>query len=79
MGKILFEHAYVFVVCTAPAVYRLIVVADNRNVFIGNQAHKAILLKGRVLKLIDHNVFIPLPVAFEHVGMFFKQFYRQHD
>ena len=77
--KIFFKLNDIFVVGSAPTVNALVVIADNSNVFVRQEAHHFVLLMARVLKFIDHNILVAFFVAGEHVGELAEKFYRQHD
>ena len=77
--KIFFELYDVLIIGASPAVDRLIVVSDDRDVFIGKETHELVLLPARVLKFVDHDVRVARAVFCKHVGVFMEQADRQHD
>src|SRR5262250_3199114 len=74
-GEVRLESENVVHLCTAPAVNRLVVVADAANtaVALSKQAQPEILGDVRVLIFVDQHIEEALLVFFEHVLMLLEQ------
>ena len=70
-GEILLEAQYVVDLGPAPAIDRLVVVADTANVLVslGQQSQPQILSNIGVLILIDQHVFEPALILLQHIGV----------
>ncbi len=77
IGELSVELENVFHPSPAPAVDRLVVVADDAEVIVvGDQCGDDLVLSGVcVLVLVDHHVIEALLVSCEHVGVIAEQFF----
>ena len=79
IGEVLLEVHDVLVVRAAPAVNRLVVVAHDGNIPVGQQVHELVLLVARVLELVHHDVLVAALVLGENVGTLLEEPYRERD
>ena len=77
--KVLFKIDDVLKVRSAPAVNRLVVVADHRHVSVGKQMHHLVLLVACVLEFVHHKILVAVAVLLQNLRELAEYFYRKDN